>query len=107
MKGPIEAFDRGFSLSPKNPSEKGGCVIILHAGREGFVQSAAEVFRAKKGTGDYQREMDGKSFERWFAETLLPSIKARGVIVMDNASYHPVKLHATPCSNLLKKDVQE
>ncbi|KAG0428625.1 hypothetical protein HPB47_024412 [Ixodes persulcatus] len=88
------------SLGLKNPSGKGGRVIILHAGSdEGFVQGAAEVFRAKKGTGDYYQEMDGKGFEKRFTEKLLPNIKAYSVIVMDNASYHSIKLNASPSSS--------
>lgn len=38
---------------------------------------------------------------------LFSNTKARSVIVMANASYHSVKLYATPSSNLLKKDVEE
>lgn len=53
VKGPKEAFNRGLSLGLKNPSRKGGRIIILHADtEEGFVQSVAEVFQAKKGTQD-------------------------------------------------------
>lgn len=53
VKGPTEAFNRSLSLGLKNPSGKGGQIIILHADtKEGFVQGEAEVFRAKKGTGD-------------------------------------------------------
>ncbi|XP_042144476.1 uncharacterized protein LOC115328335 [Ixodes scapularis] len=107
VKAPRDAYNRGLSLGLKNPSGKGGRVIILHAGSEdGFVEGAAEVFRAKKGTGDYHQEMDGKRFEKWLTEKLLPNIKAHSVIVMDNASYHSVKLNACPSSSTLKKDVQ-
>lgn len=44
---------------------------------------AAEVFRAKKGSGDYHQEMDGQRFEEWFTKKLLPNLKPRSVVVVD------------------------
>ncbi|XP_040075170.2 uncharacterized protein LOC120847464 [Ixodes scapularis] len=105
VKTPRDTYNRGLSLGLRNPSRNRGRVIILHAGsEEGFVQGAAEVFWAKKGTGDYHPEMDSKRFEKWFTENLLPNIKAHSMVVMDNASSHSVKVYASP-SSTLKEDV--
>ncbi|KAH6929504.1 hypothetical protein HPB50_000957 [Hyalomma asiaticum] len=48
-----DAFRQGLSTGLRAPSGKGGRrLIVLHAGSaEGFVDGAALVFRAKKGTG--------------------------------------------------------
>lgn len=106
VKAPRDTYNRGLSLGLRNPSRNRGRVIILHAGsEEGFVQGAAEVFWAKKGTGDYHQEMDSKRFEKWFTENLLPNIKAHSMVVMDNASSHSVQVYASP-SSTLKEDVQ-
>ncbi|KAM7307989.1 uncharacterized protein ISCGN_011624 [Ixodes scapularis] len=106
VKAPRDTYNRGLSLGLRNPSRNRGRVIILHAGsEEGFVQGAAEVFSAKKGTSDYHQKMDSKRFEKWFTENLLPNIKAHSMVVMDNASSHSVKVYASP-SSTLKEDVQ-
>ena len=81
---------------------------MVHAGsKEGFVLGAADVFRAKKGSGDYHQEMDGKRFEEWFTKKLLPNLKPRSVIVMDNASYHSAKLHSLPTTSTKKLAIHQ
>ncbi|KAH6939767.1 hypothetical protein HPB50_021571 [Hyalomma asiaticum] len=88
-----DAFRQGLSTGLRAPSGKGGRLIVLHAGSaEGFLDGAALVFRAKKGAGDYHAEMDAARFQKWFVEQLLPNIKPRSVIVMDNASYHSAQV---------------
>ncbi|KAG0421446.1 hypothetical protein HPB47_002659 [Ixodes persulcatus] len=37
--------------------------------------------------------MDGQRFEEWFTKKLLPNLKPRSVVVMDNASYHSPANH--------------
>ncbi|KAM7287678.1 uncharacterized protein ISCGN_031369 [Ixodes scapularis] len=92
VKTPRDAFNKGLTVGLKNPSGKGERFIVVHAGsNEGFVDDAAEVFRAKKGNGDYHEEMNGARFEKWFTEKLLQNLRPNSVIVMDNASYHSVK----------------
>ncbi|XP_040070997.1 uncharacterized protein LOC120843640 [Ixodes scapularis] len=107
VKAPRHAYYRGLSLGLKSSSGKGGRVVILHVGSEDcLMQGAAEVFRAKKGTGDYHQEMDGKRFEKWHTEKLLSNIKADSGIVMDNAPYPSAELNACPSSSTLKKNVE-
>lgn len=108
VKTPRDAFNKGLTVGLKNPSGKGERLIVVHAGSsEGFVDGAAEVFRAKKGSGDYHEEMDGARFEKWFTEKLLPNLRPNSVIVMDNASYHSVRLHTLPSSRTRKQAIQE
>lgn len=102
-----DAFRQGLSTGLRAPSGKGGRLIVLHAGSaEGFVDGAALVFRAKKGAGDYHAEMDAARFQKWFVEQLLPNIKPRSVIVMDNASYHSAQVEKVPSSSSRKADIQ-
>lgn len=102
-----DAFRQGLSTGLRAPSGKGGRLIVLHAGSaEGFVDGAALVFRAKKGAGDYHTEMDAARFQKWFVEQLLPNIKPRSVIVMDNASYHSAQVEKVPSSSSRKADIQ-
>ncbi|XP_037518103.1 uncharacterized protein LOC119394874 [Rhipicephalus sanguineus] len=102
-----DAFRQGLSTGLRAPSGKGGRLIVLHAGSaEGFVDGAALVFRAKKGAGDYHAEMDAARFPKWFVEQLLPNIKPRSVIVMDNASYHSAQVEKVPSSSSRKADIQ-
>ncbi|XP_040076752.1 uncharacterized protein LOC120848794 [Ixodes scapularis] len=92
----------------KNPSGKGERLIIVHAGsKEGFLVGAAEVFRAKKGIGDYHQEMDGQRFEEWFTKKLLPNLKPRSVVVMDNASYRFAKIHTLPTTSTKKLEIRQ
>ena len=73
------------------PSGQGPRFIIVHAMTiAGWVQGAQLVFQAKRRTGDYHGQMDFANFRRWFCTSLLPSIPAASLIVMDNAPYHNV-----------------
>ncbi|XP_049518354.1 uncharacterized protein LOC125943315 [Dermacentor silvarum] len=50
--------------------------------------------------------MDALHFQKWFVEELLPNIKPRSVIVMDNASYHSAQVEKVPSSSSRKSDIQ-
>lgn len=102
-----QALKQGLTVGLKAPSGKGKRLIITHAGSEnGFVSGAEDVFIGKKGTGDYHEEMDGDRFEHWFVNKLLPNIKPNSVIVMDNASYHSVKVEKIPTKSTRKAVIQ-
>jgi hypothetical protein len=49
------------------------------------------VFLAKAKDGDYHQEIKGPTFLNWFENQLMPALKSRSVIVLDNASYHNIK----------------
>ena len=106
IKSRRQAFVNGVTTGLKAPSGKGGRVIVVHCGNEnGFVNGAGLVFRAKKSNGDYHQEMDGKRFENWF-ESLLPKLDSNSVIVLDNASYHTVRMENIPTLSWKKIDIQ-
>ncbi|KAF0714882.1 DDE 3 domain-containing protein [Aphis craccivora] len=58
----------------------------------------------KKNTTDYHDEMNGETFYEWM-EGILPRLKENCVIIMDNASYHSMKLDKAPSSQSRKADI--
>ena len=103
-----EAFLTGLSPGLKDPTGKGGRLIILHVGNEhGFIPGADLVFRSGGKLADYHGEMNGDTFEKWFKDMLIPKLPENSVIVMDNASYHSVRQEAIPTSNSRKKVMQD
>ncbi|KAK8756570.1 hypothetical protein V5799_000724, partial [Amblyomma americanum] len=49
--------------------------------------------------------MDGKYFEKWFTEKLLPNVQDQS-FVMDNAPYHSVVLEKAPTTSTHRADIQ-
>ena len=98
-------------IDPKEaPSGKGKRLIILHAGYEGgFLPNCSCVFIGKTKSSDYHDEMNGRHFQEWWEEKLLPNLPEGATIVMDNAPYHTVKTatSSAPTSSTRKKDMQD
>lgn len=75
----------------QKPTGKGERLIIINAiTKNGWVKDAKLVFKSTRKTGDYHGQMDGKLFQKWFSEKLIPNIPANSNIIMDNAPYHNV-----------------
>lgn len=73
------------------PSGVGPRLIIVNAiTKDGWVNGAELVFKAKKRTGDYHGQMNWDNFSRWFTTQLIPGIPPASLIILDNASYHNV-----------------
>ena len=99
-----QAFLCGKSTGLKNPTGKGKRLIILHIGSDsGFVEGGLLVFESKR-TGDYHEDMNGDVFRDWF-QVILPKLEPGSVIVMDNASYHSVRLSRRPNSSWRKQEI--
>lgn len=74
--------------------------IIVHAGsREGFIENCLLAYKTKSVSADYHHDMNRNNFTKWIKEKLLPNLKERSVIVLDNASYHSTRLNKPPSSN--------
>lgn len=102
---PRQAFIEGLTTGLKDPSGKGGRLIILHIGSEdGFLENGLLCFESKK-TGNYHEEMNAEVFEKWFAK-ILPHLDEHAVVVMDNASYHSRKTEKIPNNATKKADIQ-
>lgn len=107
VQSTYEARRSGLSTGLRNPSGKGGRLIVTYCVSEhGFVEGTAEVFQAKKSSGNYHEEMNGDHYEKWFSQKLLPLLPPGIVVVMDNAPYHSVKQEKVPRMSSLKKDIQ-
>lgn len=105
IKSKKDAFLRGLTTGPANPSGKGKRLIVLHIGSvAGFVPGGLLCFESKKHTGDYHDEMNGDTFHEWF-KNILPSLDDNAVIVMDNAPYHSVKLEKLPNTSWKKAEI--
>nr|CAD7392592.1 unnamed protein product [Timema cristinae] len=93
-----QARREGLTTGNKLPSGKGGRVILVHAGAE-------LIFHGKKDD-DYHDEMDGKMYEKYFREKLLPNIPSNSVIVLDNASIHSTIKESIPTKSSTKIIIQ-
>ncbi|KAE9522234.1 hypothetical protein AGLY_017372 [Aphis glycines] len=58
-----DAFLKGLTTGPKNPTGKEKRLIVVHIGStNGFVEGGLLCFESKKNTADYHDEMNGDSF---------------------------------------------
>ena len=63
------------------------------------------IFQAKKGTGDYHKNMNGACFGEWLEGKMVPVLRQHNIeaiFVMDNASYHLVPYHGSICVDSYK-----
>ena len=96
------------SISLTAPISKGERMIIVHAGTmKGFISGAKLVYKAGSSTGDYHHEMNFENFSKWLAEKLIPNLKPKSVLVLDNASYHNVQQDKFPTMASRKVVIQE
>lgn len=88
----------------KEPTGKGGRLIVVHAGTsQGFVAGAELIFKSKKQS-DYHQEMNAETFKKWFTD-LLENISPASVIVMDNAPYHSTQSNRPPSQTSTKASI--
>ncbi|XP_075740803.1 uncharacterized protein LOC142787056 [Rhipicephalus microplus] len=109
VKSSQDAFLKCLTTGLSAPSGKGARLFLIHAGSSatGFIEGAADYFRAKKGgSADYHSGIDGRYFEEWFTDKLLPNIPPNSVIVMDIAPYHSVAFEKAPTKSTRKADIQ-
>jgi len=105
VKSTRDEFLRDLSTGQKEPSGKGKRLIVVHIGSsDGFVAGGLFCFESKKHTQDYHDEMNGDNFYEWF-NNILPLLNENAVIVMDNASYHSVKMDPCPVISWKKVDI--
>ena len=67
------------------------------------------MFRATEVDCDYHRGMNRKVFMNWFENNLLPALSQNSIVVLDNASYHNLKVEGTksPTTATKKVDIQQ
>ena len=82
-------------------------MIIVTGTMNGFISGAKLVYKAGSSTGDYHHEMNFENFSKWLAEKLIPNLKPKSVLVLDNASYHNVQQDKFPTMTSRKVVIQE
>lgn len=105
IKSAKQAFLSGLSTGLTSPTGKGKRLIILHIGSEkGFVDGGALVFESCKSS-DYHEEMNSDKFNEWFSQ-VMDVLEPGSVIVLDNASYHSVKIESIPTNQSNKASIK-
>ncbi|XP_022167266.1 uncharacterized protein LOC111031563 [Myzus persicae] len=105
IKSPGDAIVKGQTTSAVDPSEKDKRFIALNIGSEdGFVPGALLCFKSKKNTRDFQSEISRETFYKWM-ESVLPKLKKKCVIIMDNASCHSEKIDKAPTYKTEKANI--
>lgn len=105
INSPKNAFVRERTTGQKEPSGKSKRLIVLHIGSaDGFLPGGLLSIESKKNTLDSHDELNGDIFYNWFIK-ILPSLKEKAVIVMDNASYNSVKKYPFPTMTWNKQKI--
>ena len=64
--------------------------------KHGRVDGALKIFRSKErkdpSVVDYHQDVSGDLQRKWFIQEIFPNIPQGSVIVLDNASYHNVRV---------------
>ena len=97
------------AVQDEAPTGKGKRLIILDADYEGgFLPDCSLVLVGKTNSIDYQDEMNGDHFAKWFEQKLLPNLLAGAAVVMNDVPYHTVKTEESwaPTSKMLKAGMQ-
>lgn len=88
------------------PVSKGKRAIIVHAGGDnGFIPNALLIFKSGTKSSDYHNDMNFENFEKWLRNKLIPNLPPNSVLVIDNASYHNIKLNPSPTSSSRKEEM--
>ena len=89
------------------PFNKGERIIMLLARtKDGFIPGANAVYQAGSSTGDYHKDMNFENFRKWLEKQLVPNLKSKSVIILDNAAYHNLQQDRCPTSAYRKADIQ-
>jgi len=106
IKSNINAFRKELTTDASSPTDKSKYfIIIVHIGsREGFVNGGLTCFNSKTSSNDYDSEINGDNFLKWF-NNILPLLNDNAVIIMDNAPYHSVKAEQIPGSTWKKANI--
>lgn len=89
-------------------------LVAVHIGsRDGFVDGGLLCFESSKasngcggGAADFQSEMNGDSFLKWF-ENVLPMLPDDAVIVTDSTPYNSAKVDTIPVTSWKKANVMK
>ncbi|KAJ3652178.1 hypothetical protein Zmor_018166 [Zophobas morio] len=89
---------------------------VLHAGSsDGFINGCSFLLHSTNNDRDYHKTMDSSMFKEWVLNQFIPNVicspnlskSSKIVVIMDNASYHSVKLDKPPTKSSNKTVMQE
>lgn len=108
IKSNTNAFRKKITTGASNPTSKSKYfIIIVHIGsREGFVKGGLTCFESKTNSNDYDSEINGENFLKWF-NNILSFLNDNAVIIMDNAPYHSVRTEQIPVSSWKKANIMK
>ena len=91
-KAPAKGRRYCFAAAIQGPNP---CVsdAVLNQDKAGLVPGSVWAFcpqKAKDHGGDYHKVFNGQNFVKWWKEQLLPNLKQKSLIMLDNAKYHKV-----------------
>ena len=89
------------------PFNKGERIIMLLARtKDGFIPGANAVYQTGSSTGDYHKDKNFENFRKWLEKQLVPNLKSKSVLILDNAAYHNLQQDRCPTSAYRKADIQ-
>ena len=56
-----------------------------------FIPNSKLLHKTNSTTGDYHRQMNSKTSEKWTEEKVLSNLPGNAVVVINNTSYHSVQ----------------
>ncbi|EFA02787.1 hypothetical protein TcasGA2_TC008525 [Tribolium castaneum] len=103
--------ENDLKSNPSKIKNEGKRFTILHAGCQfGFLEGCDLLLDAANNNRDCHKTMNGKIFQRWVINQLIPAlakIQKKCVVVMDNAPYHSMQLNKLPSFSGNKTVMQE
>ncbi|XP_050299213.1 uncharacterized protein LOC126738106 [Anthonomus grandis grandis] len=92
----------------KKPTGQGPRLIIVHAGGEdSFVPNAYIRWKSNSTSGDYHHDMNYDNYKKRVSDNLIPNLKQRSVVVIDNAPYDNKKIDKVPTTITKKAEMQQ
>ena len=109
-KAPAKGRRYCFAAAIQGPNPRVSDAV-LNQDKAGLVPGSVWAFcpqKAKDHGGDYHKVFNGQNFVKWWKEQLLPNLKQKSLIMLDNAKYHKVYGDQVPKVYKLKKqELQE
>ncbi|KAI4459580.1 hypothetical protein MML48_6g00011920 [Holotrichia oblita] len=99
------SVERGEPLPGVSRKEVQRHISVRKNGKVPGADGIANTARTK--SGDYHDDMNATNFLTWVTKQLVPNLPPRSVLVLDNASYHNVKIEKDPTSGTRKAEMIE
>ncbi|KAF9824565.1 hypothetical protein SFRURICE_004022 [Spodoptera frugiperda] len=89
-----------------SPSTRGNGLIIVHAGgSDGFVPNALAMFETNDPVGARPHYLSSEDFIKWIENDLMPNLKPKSVVVIDNVYYQNILENPAPGPHASKQEM--